>query len=155
MLGWTTAAVLAVALAASWFWFLHKPAVAGLSQAQLQALSEQAAKSESQPRRSIDPYGTEAVKKAIREHAMEIQKPWLAYLAGKPARLAGSVTLDWTIASDGKPTQVTVAHTDFEQADFNEGVRAALAGIAFPPPPSGQPYHATHKLFFEQDPAAR
>ena len=40
-------------------------------------------------------------------------------------------------------------------AAFNEGVRAALAAIVFPPPPAGQPLAVTHQLFFKQEPAAR
>jgi TonB family protein len=93
-----------------------------------------------------------AVKKTIHQHALEIQKPWLAYLATKPATTEGSIALEWTIAPDGKPTQVAVVHSDFDQVAFSEGVRDALAGIAFAPPPSGLPHHVTHKLVFKREP---
>ncbi|MFG6486291.1 TonB family protein [Roseateles sp. BYS78W] len=151
---WSVAASLAVALAGSWLWFLRTPPAPSLDQQQLRALAAQAAN----PHRPSTPaaaYQDEAVKPTIREHAAEIQKPWLAYLAGKPARSEGAVTLSWTIGADGRPTQVAVTHSDFEQAALNEGVRAALAAIVFPPPPAGQPLAVTHQLFFKQEPAAR
>jgi TonB family protein len=137
----------------SWVWFLRTPAQPQLSQEQFRALAAQAGKNDEKQGRDADPYTDKGVKNAIREHAAEIQKPWLAYLAGKPARSAGVVTLSWTIGPDGKPSQVAVAQSDFEQADFNEGVRAALAAVVFPPPPGGQPVAVTHKLFFKQEPA--
>jgi len=152
--GWAVAAVLAVALIGSWLWFLRTPAQPQLSQEQLRALAAQAAKTGAKHERDADPYKDEAVKNVIREHALDIQKPWLAYLASKPAKSAGAVTLGWTIAPDGKPTQVAVVQSDFEQAAFNEGVRAALAASVFPPPPGGQPFYVTHKLFFKQEPGA-
>jgi TonB family protein len=148
------AAVLAIALIGSWLLFLSSPAQPQLSQEQLRALAAQAAKHGGKNGRDADPYKDEAVKNAVRKQALEIQKPWLAYLGGKPKKTEGTVALDWTIAADGKATQVAVVHSDFENAAFNEGVRAAMAAIVFPPPPRGQPYYVTHQLNFKQEPHA-
>lgn len=152
-LAWGVAALLAVALAGSWTWFLRRPSAPSLDQQQLRALAAQAAS----PRPPSEPaaaYQNQAVKATLREHAAEIQKPWLSYLADKPARSEGVVAVSWTIGTDGKATQVAIAHSDFEQAAFNEGVRAAVAAIVFPPPPAAQPLAVTHQLFFKQEPAA-
>nr|WP_315474145.1 AgmX/PglI C-terminal domain-containing protein [uncultured Rhodoferax sp.] len=149
------AAVLVIALIGSWLWFLRAPAQAPLTQEQLRTLAAQASKPGAKQGREADPYKDEAIKNAIRKQAPEIQKPWLAYLATKPKQTEGAMTLDWTITPDGKATQVAVMNSGFENAAFNEGVRAALAAIVFPPPPGGQPYYATHKLFFKQDPNAK
>ena len=148
-------AVLAVALIASWLWFLRDPAPAALSQDQLNTLAAQAGKSRNKNGRDADPYKDEAVKSAIRKHALEIQKPWLAYLAGKPAKTEGAMTLAWTIAADGKVTQVAVSHSDFDNTAFNDGVRKAMAAIVFPPPPGGQAYDVTHRLSFKQEADAK
>lgn len=150
-MAWASAGVLVILLMASWLWFLRAPAQPPLSQQQLNTLAAQASKTGAKQGREADPYKDEAVKNAIRKHALEIQKPWLTYLAGKPAKTEGAVTLNWTITPDGKATQVSVVSSGFDNAAFNEGVRDALAAIVFPPPPGGQPYHVTHKLFFKEE----
>jgi TonB family protein len=148
---WTLAVVLAVALVASWLWFLHSLPALQLKQDQLNALAARADGPEARLGRESDAYEDRVVKKAIRGHAQALQTPWLAYLAGKPARSAGAVTLNWTISPDGRSTQVVVASSDFDHAEFNDGVRAAVAAIVFPPPPGGKPVHLTHRLFFKQE----
>ncbi len=148
-------AMVAVAFVASWLWFLRSPAPASLSQDQLNALAAQAGKPKGKNGRDADPYKDEAVKNTIRKQALEIQKPWLAYLAGKPQKTGGAVTLGWTIAPDGKATQVTVLRSDFDSATFNDSVRKALAAIVFPPPPGGQAYDVTHRLSFKQEADAK
>ncbi len=150
-MAWAAAAVLVIALIGSWLWFLRAPAQAPLSQEQLGALAAQAGKSGAKPGRNADPYKDEVVKKAIREHAAAIQKPWLAYLKDKAARPAGALMLAWTIAPDGKATQIEVVRSDFDNAAFTKGMRDAVAAIVFPPPPGGQPYEVSHKLFFKQE----
>lgn len=146
---------LTIALVGSWLWIPSAPARAPMNQAQLNALAAQASQQGTRRRRDADPYRDEAVKNAIRQHALAIQKPWLAYLAGKPQKTEGAVTLGWTIAPDGKATQVTVLRSDFDNATFNDGVRTALAASVFPPPPGGQTHDVSHKLFFKQEPAAK
>lgn len=154
-MAWAAAAVLVITLLGSWLWFLRAPVQAPLNQEQLNALAAQASQSGAKQGREAEPYKEEAVKDTIRKQALEIQKPWLTYLAGKPAKTEGVVTLDWTIGADGKPAQMAVVHSDFESADFNKGVREAMANIVFPPPPGGQPYYLKHRLFFKQDPNAK
>lgn len=106
---------------AAWLWFLREPAQVPLSQEQLNALAAQASKSGAKQGRESEPYKDEAVKNTIRKHALSLQKPWLTYLAGKPARTDGAVTLDWTIAPDGKATQVAVVHSGFESRRLQRG----------------------------------
>lgn len=133
-------------------WFLRAPAQSPLGPQQLNALAErQKGKPGQEAVRDMDL----AVKKIIRQHAKDIQKPWLAYLAGKPAMTEGTVTLSWLIEPDGKPRQVQLVHSDFEEATFNEGVRQVLAGMVFAPPPAGLPRSVTHKLVFKQEPTAQ
>jgi TonB family protein len=145
------AAALVIALLGSWLWLQRAPAQPPLSQAQLRTLAAQASKSGGAPSRQADSYKGEAVKNTIRKQALDIQKPWLAYLASQPAKTEGAMTLDWTIDPNGKPTQVAVVHSDFENVAFNEGVRDVLADIVFPPPPGGQPYYLTHTLKFKKE----
>lgn len=149
------AAALVIALIGSWLWFLRAPAQPPLSQEQLGAMAAQAGKSGARPGRNADPYKDEVVKSAIRQHAAEIQKPWLAYLKDKAARPAGALMLNWTITPDGKATRVEMVRSDFDNAAFNQGVRDAVAAIVFPPPPGGQPYEVSHKLFFKQEPESK
>ena len=149
------AAALTAALVGSWLWFLRTPAQVQLSQEQLQALAAQAAQAGPQagkPGRHTDPYKDEVVKKTIRQHALDIQKPWLTYLESEPTQTEGAITLSWVIAPNGTTSEVVVVHSDFEQAAFKEGVRDAFAGIVFSPPPQGEPYPMTHRLFFKQVP---
>jgi hypothetical protein len=150
--------VLTIALLALAFWFLRTPAQPQFSQEQLHALAaqaEQAGPQSGKPGRQADPYKDEAVKNTIRQHALDIQKPWLDYLASTPEKTEGAITLSWLIAPDGKAADVAVVHSDFEAPAFNEGVRNALAAVVFPPPPqmppTGQPYPVTHRLFFKQE----
>jgi hypothetical protein len=150
--------VLTIALLALAFWFLRTPAQPQFSQEQLHALAaqaEQAGPQSGKPGRQADPYKDEAVKNTIRQHALDIQKPWLDYLASTPEKTEGAITLSWVIAPDGQTAEVAVVHSDFEQVAFNEGVREAMAGIVFPPrpqtQPAGQPYSMTHRLYFKQE----
>ena len=145
-------AVLTAAAVIAGLWFLRAPAQSQPGQQQLNALAErQMEKPGQEAVREMDL----AVKKVIRQHAKDIQKPWLAYLATKPARTEGTVTLSWLIEPDGKPRQVQVVRSDFEEATFNEGVRKLLAGVVFAPLPAGLPRTVTHKLVFKQEPTAQ
>ncbi len=145
-------AVLTATAVIAGLWFLRAPAQSQPGQQQLNALAvRQTGKPGQEAVRDMDL----AVKKVIRQHAKDIQKPWLAYLASKPARTEGTVKLSWLIEPDGKPRQVQLVHSDFEEATFNEGVRKVLAGVVFAPPTAGLPRSVTHNLVFEQEPTAQ
>jgi outer membrane biosynthesis protein TonB len=142
-----SAAILTVALVASWAWFFSSQQ---RTEAQLAMLIAKPAAGAANGRTAADPYKDEAVKNTLRKHTAEIRKLWLAYLDRKQDKTEGEIETDWQIGSDGEVLEVGIVHSDFTDAALNEGVLTVLKSLRYPPPPGGMRTYIAHKFKFKK-----
>jgi TonB family protein len=143
------AATLALALIASWAWFLTSQRRVDSQLAALEARASQVAGSGGKA--AADPYKDEAVKNTIRKQAADLQKLWLAYLATNPAVTEGTVEVDWQIGADGEALEASLLHSDFANAPLDQGVVKVIQSTRFPPPPGEVRTYLTHKFKFKKE----
>lgn len=142
------AAALALALLASWAWFITTQQRV---ESQLAVLAAKAGNGAGANGKAADPYKDEAVKNTIRKQAPDIQKLWLAYLAQQPALTEGTVEVDWQIGADGEVLQAALVHSSFADAALNQGVVKLLQATRFPPPAGGVRTYMAHKFKFKKE----
>lgn len=130
---------LLILLLGSWGWFYVSQSTS-ISKSNLAAIAQ-----------SQNNYKNQAVKNTLRKHAIELQKPWLDYLAMKPNVTQGSLEVDWQIDPQGKVEEPNVVFSDFPQDELGESILKILGTIRFPPPPFNQKIYMSHLFKFEKE----
>lgn len=130
---------LLVFLLGSWGWFyVSQPT--SISKSELTGIAQ-----------SQNSYKSQAIKNTLRKHVIELQKPWLDYLATNPKITQGCVEVDWQIDERGNVEDASVIFSDFPEDELGKSIVKTLGAIRFPSPPFEQRIYVTHLFKFEKE----